>query len=124
MQFSQELTLPPDVIHCRRSGCKARKELAVFLLLRRQYIAGKWEIVSKDMQQQRSWCIFIYYEIFRFLAQCYWKFMQVGRMGPTNGFSMWHRPSCSILYQWKTVEDVTPRKRTSCLIDLQLCWVQ
>jgi hypothetical protein len=27
----------------------AGKELAIFLLLRRWYIAGKWEIVRKDM---------------------------------------------------------------------------
>jgi hypothetical protein len=48
-EICQELTLLPDVVHCRRSGCKARKEMAIFLLLRRWNISGKWEIVSKDM---------------------------------------------------------------------------
>jgi hypothetical protein len=48
-QICQELTLLLDVICCRRSGCKAGKELAIFLLLRRWYIAGKWEIIRKDM---------------------------------------------------------------------------
>lgn len=35
VEISQELTLIPDVIRCRRSGCTATKELAIFLLLRR-----------------------------------------------------------------------------------------
>jgi hypothetical protein len=72
-----ELRLLPDVIHCRRSGCKAGKEMAIFLLLRRWHIAGKRELVSKDMQQQRSWCILIYHEIFQLLAQYYRKCVRV-----------------------------------------------
>ena len=51
--------------------------MAIFLLLRRWHIAGKWELVSKDMRQQRSWCILIYHEIFRLLAQYYRKCVRV-----------------------------------------------
>ena len=76
-EICRELRLLPDVIRCRRSGCKAGKEMAIFLLLRRWHIAGKWELVSKDMRQQRSWCILIYHEIFRMLAQYYRKCVRV-----------------------------------------------
>jgi hypothetical protein len=55
VEISWELTLIPDVIRCRRSGCTATKELAIFLPLRRWHIAGKWEAVSKDMRQHRTW---------------------------------------------------------------------
>jgi len=72
-----KLTLCPNVIHCRRSGCKAGKELAVFLLLRRQHIADKWEFLSKEIWQQWSRCILVYREFFWLLAKFYWKCMQV-----------------------------------------------
>jgi len=48
-EICHELTLLADVIHCRRNGYKAGKEMAIFLLLSRWHIAGKWELVSKDM---------------------------------------------------------------------------
>jgi hypothetical protein len=38
-EICRELRLLPDVIRCRRSGCKAGKEMAIFLLLRRWHIA-------------------------------------------------------------------------------------
>ncbi len=70
VKISWELTLIPNVICCRRSGCAATKDLSIFLLC-------KWEAVSKDMRQQRTWCILIYHEIFRLLAQYHRKCVRV-----------------------------------------------
>jgi hypothetical protein len=47
--ISVELTLIPDMIQCR----KTTKEQAIFLLLQRWHLPTSWEIVSKDMRQQR-----------------------------------------------------------------------
>ena len=47
--LNQELTLIPDVIRCRRTGCSATKDLALFLLLRRWHMPGNWSSVSRDL---------------------------------------------------------------------------
>jgi hypothetical protein len=75
--ISDELTLIPEMIQCRKTRCAATKEQAIFLLLRRWHLPTSWEIVSKDMRQQRSWCILIYYELFYLLAQHYRKLVRV-----------------------------------------------
>jgi hypothetical protein len=76
-EICQELILIPDVIRCRRSGCSASKELAIFVMLRRWHIAAKWEVVSKDLRRQRSWCILIYHEIFCLVVRFYRKCVRV-----------------------------------------------
>ena len=48
-EINQELTLIPDVIRCRRTGCFATKDLALFLLLRRWHMPGNWSSVSRDL---------------------------------------------------------------------------
>jgi hypothetical protein len=56
-EITRELTLIPPVIKCRSTGCIATKDLAIFVLLRRWHIPGNWEGVSRDLHQQRGWCI-------------------------------------------------------------------
>lgn len=66
-----EFTLIPDSIRCRSTGCVASKHLAIFVMLRRWHKAGNWESVSRDLRQQRSWCMQIYHEIFKLVAAAY-----------------------------------------------------
>jgi hypothetical protein len=72
-EINQELILLPDVIRCRRTGCCARRDMAIFLLLRRWHIVGNWSAVSRDLRHQCSWCLQIYHEIFHLLASTYRK---------------------------------------------------
>ena len=76
-EICRELTLLPDRIRCRKTGCFASKHLALFLLLRQWHVAGNWEAVSYDLWQQRSWCIQIYHETFHLLAVNYRKCVRV-----------------------------------------------
>ena len=46
LEISQNLILIPDVIVCDRTRCSARKELALFVLLRRWNKADNWENIS------------------------------------------------------------------------------
>jgi hypothetical protein len=73
----QELTLIPDVVRCRRTGCAATKEMVIFVMLRRWHIAGTWEAVRKDTRQQQTWCILIYHEIFPLLTLNYRRCVRV-----------------------------------------------
>jgi hypothetical protein len=56
-EITRECTLIPPVIKCRSTGCIATKDLAIFVLIRRWHIPGNWEGVSRDLHQQRGWCI-------------------------------------------------------------------
>jgi hypothetical protein len=47
-EISNEVSLIPAVIECRRTGCCATKDLAVFVMLRRWH-ADNWEGVSRDL---------------------------------------------------------------------------
>jgi hypothetical protein len=71
VEINQELTLIPDFIRCRRTGCFASKDLAIFLLLRRWHMPGNWSAVRRDLRWQCSWCIQIYHETFCLLAASY-----------------------------------------------------
>jgi hypothetical protein len=75
--ISVALASIPDMIQCQKTRCAATKERAIFLLLWRWHLPTSWEIVSKDMRQQHSWCILIYYELFFLLAQHYRKLVRV-----------------------------------------------
>jgi len=48
-EINRELILLPDVIQCRTTGCSATRDLAIFLVLHRWYIAGNWSAVSRDL---------------------------------------------------------------------------
>jgi hypothetical protein len=50
-EISRELIFIPPIIRCRSTGCIAPKESAIFLLLRRWHIPGKWDGVSRDLRQ-------------------------------------------------------------------------
>jgi hypothetical protein len=76
-EISRELIFIPPIIRCRSTGCIAPKELAIFLLLRRWHIPGKWDGVSRDLRQQRGWCIQIYDELFKLLVVAYRKCVRV-----------------------------------------------
>jgi hypothetical protein len=75
--ISAELTLLPDVIKCRSTGCVASRHLAIFVLLRRWHKPGNWESVSRDLRQQRGWCMQIYHETFKLVASSYRKCVRV-----------------------------------------------
>jgi hypothetical protein len=66
-----EFTFIPDCIQCQSIGCVASKHLAIFVVLRRWYKAGNWESVSRDLNQQHSWCMQVYHEIFKLVAAAY-----------------------------------------------------
>jgi len=51
-EISNELSLIPAVIKCRRTGCYATKDLEIFVMLRRWHIADNWEGVSRDLCRQ------------------------------------------------------------------------
>jgi hypothetical protein len=91
-EICQELILIPDIIRCRRSGCSASKELAIFVMLRRWHIADKWEVVSKEFRWQRSWCILIHHEIFCLVVRYYRKCVRVHNYrGITPLLEEWHQ---------------------------------
>jgi hypothetical protein len=72
-----ELTLLLDVIQCQTTGCKATKDLALYLLLGRWHLPGNWTFVSRDMRRQCSWCIQVYHESFCLFASSYRKCVRV-----------------------------------------------
>jgi hypothetical protein len=49
LEINRELILLPDVIQCRRTGCSATMDKAIFLQLHRWHIAGSLSAVCRDL---------------------------------------------------------------------------
>jgi hypothetical protein len=76
-EICENLMLIPDVIICERTRCSARKDLALFLLLRRWNKADTWDDVAGLLRRGRCWCIQIYRKFFSLLKRHYRRCVQV-----------------------------------------------
>jgi hypothetical protein len=76
-KICENLILIPDVIICERTRCSTRKDLALFLLLRRRNKADTWDNVVGLLRRGRCWCIQIYRKFFSLLKRHYRRCVQV-----------------------------------------------